>query len=258
MSAEQQAVIIGGTRGLGATITQNFLARNFNVTTVGRSAQSSQPHASAERHYQLDVELLDDLSAFVNYVRDGAPLKYLVFAQRYRGAGDPWAGELNVGPRATMRIVEALKDVFEPGADQAITVISSVYSYATGSTQGIGYHVSKAALNQLTRFYAATLGRRGIRVNAVVPMTYLKQDAPDWKHEQSERYREFVPLGRMPTVNEVADVADFLSSEKSSFVSGQCITVDGGTSCIWHEGLALQLLDRESAISAPDDKDLTL
>ncbi|KAE9737318.1 SDR family oxidoreductase, partial [Escherichia coli] len=96
-------------------------------------------------------------------------------------------------------------------------------------------------LNAMVRHYAATLGRQGIRVNAIMPLTYLKRESRVF-YEQNERlmdtYRRLVPLGRLGTAEECADALDFLCSERASFINGQSLFLDGGVSTVWQEEVA--------------------
>lgn len=77
----------------------------------------------------------------------------------------------------------------------------------------------------LTRSWASELGRDNIRINLV---------APGWipveRHTQSDTsgYQGLVPLGRMGTPEEIANTVAFLASDEASFITGQCLTVNGG------------------------------
>ena len=119
--------------------------------------------------------------------------------------------------------------------------MSSVYAEFVGNSQPVGYHAVKGGLNAMVRHYAATLGRKGIRVNAIMPLTYLKPESRAF-YESNEKlmdvYRRLVPLGRLGTAAESADALDFLCSERASFINGQCLFLDGGVSVVWQEEVA--------------------
>ncbi|MFN5686435.1 SDR family oxidoreductase [Bradyrhizobium sp.] len=103
------------------------------------------------------------------------------------------------------------------------------------------FAAANGGLNAMVRHYAATLGRQGIRVNAIMPLTYLKRESRVF-YEQNERlmdtYRRLVPLGRLGTAEECADALDFLCSERASFINGQSLFLDGGVSTVWQEEVA--------------------
>lgn len=240
-----QAVIIGGTKGLGREVAERFLARGHTVTVVSRNKPAASAAEARSHHVAADLEKLTDAAEIVGpAIAAGGAVQYLVFCQRYRGDGDPWQGELQVGLTATRILVEGFASHFVTDADRAIGVVSSVYADFVGSSQPLGYHVVKAGLNQLTRYYAWELGRRGIRVNGIMPLSYIKNESRAFYDSNSELtglYKRFVPLGRMGDSRDSANLLDFLCSEKASFISGQCIFVDGGVSVIWQEELAKDL-----------------
>ena len=92
------------------------------------------------------------------------------------------------------------------------------------------YNVSKGGLDQLTRVMAVALADRGIRVNAIGPgsiMTdMLKQVMTD--DEKRHAILSRTPMGRCGTIEEIAQIALFLASNESSYITGECIYADGG------------------------------
>jgi NAD(P)-dependent dehydrogenase (short-subunit alcohol dehydrogenase family) len=236
------AVVVGGTRGLGRIVVERLLARGLAVSVVSRRMPADFPQRPGLRHVAADLES----SAGIDRVWERAcaaagPVRYLVLSQRYRGEGDPWAGEIQVGLTASRDLIEGFAPHFAADGDRAIGVVSSVYAEFTGSSQPVGYHAVKGGLNAMVRHYAATLGRRGIRVNAIMPLTYLK---PESRHHYETNaalmalYQRLVPLGRLGTADESADALDFLCSGKASFINGQCLYLDGGVSVVWPEEVA--------------------
>ena len=123
-------------------------------------------------------------------------------------------------------------------------MVSSVFADFVGEGQAISYHMAKAGMNQMMRYYAVNLGRKGIRCNAVTAFTFLKDESKNFYLENTELqdlHRQIVPLERMATIGDIADVIMFLNSESASFVIGQNIYVDGGLSLNWPENLARTL-----------------
>jgi NAD(P)-dependent dehydrogenase (short-subunit alcohol dehydrogenase family) len=240
--SEQHAVVVGGTRGLGRIIVENFVARGCSVSVVSRSKPTDFPDNPRLRHFAADLEKSESFAGLPAQVRDAlGPVSYLVLSQRFRGQGDPWVGEIQVGLTASRDLVEGFVPHFADHGDRAIGVVSSVYAEFVGSSQPVGYHVVKGGLNAMVRHYAGTLGRKGIRVNAIMPLTYLKQESRAF-YEKNEKlmdvYRRLVPLGRLGTAEESANALDFLCSERASFINGQCLFLDGGVSVIWQEEVA--------------------
>ena len=168
-------------------------------------------------------------------------LNYLVCLQRYRGAGEDWSGEIETTLEATWRLIESLTSGFVDSEDNAITLVSSAAGRSVIAEQPLSYHVAKAGLEQMVRYYGVSLGPKGIRTNGVAPCTILKKESEVFylnNDRLHKLYRNVTPLGRMGTSNEVAQVISFLCSSKSSFITGQTIVVDGGSSLLHQESLA--------------------
>jgi NAD(P)-dependent dehydrogenase (short-subunit alcohol dehydrogenase family) len=238
----RHAVVVGGTRGLGRIVVERFLARGCSVSVVSRQRPADFQERKALGHFAADLECPDGLAGLWTRVCETfGPVSYLVLSQRFRGQGDPWAGEIQVGLTASRDLIEGAIPHFADTGDRGIGVVSSVYAEFVGSSQPVGYHVVKGGLNAMVRHYAATLGRRGIRVNAIMPLTYLKPESRTF-YESNEKltdtYRRLVPLGRLGTAEESADALDFLCSERASFINGQCLFLDGGVSVVWPEEVA--------------------
>ena len=182
----------------------------------------------------------DVLEKVAPAIRDRGPLAGVVFLQRFRGVGDAWEGEIATTLTATKTIIDGLVGHFDP-AGGAIVIVGSNAGRFVARDQPLSYHVAKAGLIQMMRYYAATLGRAGIRVNAVSPCAVLKDES---RHHYLENeslhalYRRITPLGRMGTADEVARVIAFLCGPHSSFVTGQELYVDGGMSLLLHDSLA--------------------
>jgi NAD(P)-dependent dehydrogenase (short-subunit alcohol dehydrogenase family) len=239
--AADHVLVVGGTKGLGRIVAERFSRTGAVVTVVSRQAPESSPRP-AFSHIAADLQSPDCAGDIVSRALEVAgPIRYLLFCQRYRGTGDPWHGELQVSLTATKAIIEGFADHFCPNGDRAIGVVSSVYAEFVGGSQPLGYHVAKAGLNQMVRYFGWTLGHKGIRINAIMPLTYMKPESRDFylaNQKLLDVYKRFVPLERLGDVEDSANLLEFLCSTKAGFINGQCIFVDGGTSVIWPEELA--------------------
>jgi NAD(P)-dependent dehydrogenase (short-subunit alcohol dehydrogenase family) len=240
--SKAHAVVIGGTKGLGRIVAEKFVSRGCSVSVVSRRKPADFAEGLHLRHFGADLEKPDSLAGLPGQIRDAlGPISYLVLSQRFRGEGDPWAGEIQVGLTASRDLIEGFTEHFADTGDRAIGVVSSVYAEFVGSSQPVGYHVVKAGLNAMVRHYAVTLGRRGIRVNAIMPLTYLKPESRASYENNAELmdvYRRMVPLGRLGTAEESANAIDFLCSERASFINGQSLFLDGGVSVVFQEEVA--------------------
>jgi NAD(P)-dependent dehydrogenase (short-subunit alcohol dehydrogenase family) len=116
------------------------------------------------------------------------------------------------------------------GGGGAIVNMSSVNAVLAIANQ-VPYVVSKGGINQLTKVMAVALAPHGIRVNAIGPgtiLTELARGAVLGNAEAERRILSRTPLGRLGEPDEVAQVALFLASAESSYLTGQAIYPDGG------------------------------
>lgn len=238
----QHALVVGGTRGIGRAVVRRLLRDGRKVSVLARTIPP-EPAASGDLHYATadltDTEKL--LPRLKEIVVARGKIQSLVFVQRYRGEGDAWEGEWETSVTATRQVIDALRGDFAGDQDNAIVIVNSNASEIVVDEQPLSYHVAKAALLQLVRYYALNLGPLSIRVNGVCPITTLKPESQDYylKNESlMNRYKKMIPLGRLGTADEVANVVAFLCSRDSSFITGQNLTIDGGISLRGHEALA--------------------
>lgn len=236
----------GGTGGIGRSIAELFHARGDRVVVCSRSPRRpSLPEGIA--HFTADVRNRAQMRAFVEEVlRRFEALDVFVNCagvSRWRpidAIDEEFVSEvIETNVLGTLWGCAAVAAVMQPGG-----VIVNVSSLAgkRGSANNSVYCAAKFAVNGITQALAKELGPRGIRVNAVCPvyvetdqiLASLSEPAAPAHGQAVETYLATfaatqTALGRLPTVQEVAEVVYFLSSPVSSAVTGQCINVDCGT-----------------------------
>jgi len=238
-------VIFGGTKGLGKVLASELRKRGDEVSVFSRVAPSEENKVEGCKYYATDISKDNEVLVSLNSaIASAGKINYMIFCQRYRGNSDSWVGEIEVSISAPKRIIEAMQDNFNASDDRGIIFVSSVFGDKVGEGQDLSYHIGKAGINHMSRYFAVNLGRKGIRVNSVTPFTFLKEESKDFylnNKDLMDLYESIVPLGRMGTAEDSASLIQFLCSPAAKYINGQNIYVDGGLSLIWPETLARQL-----------------
>jgi 3-oxoacyl-[acyl-carrier protein] reductase len=108
--------------------------------------------------------------------------------------------------------------------------------------QNATYHYTRGALDTLVKYYACTLGKKKIRINCIQPTKIFKPENKSYFLKKNNFDRKLIekitPLGRMGDAQDIADLVDFLTSDKSTFITGTIIPVDGGLRLVSQEQIA--------------------
>lgn len=134
---------------------------------------------------------------------------------------------LAVNVEGTVNLVQGAARLMTRRRSGSIVLLSSIMGLR-GNAGQVAYAASKAAIIGITRSAARELGPRGVRVNAVAPGIIDTDLISDVSEEAIERWRASVWLGRLGDPTDVAEVVRWLASDRSSYVTGQVIGVDGG------------------------------
>ena len=138
-----------------------------------------------------------------------------------------WDAVINVNLKSAFNFIHAITPIMMHQRGGSIINMSSVVG-VHGNAGQCNYAASKAGLIALAKSIGQEIGRRGIRANAIAPGfidTAMTQALPE---DIRKEWIKNIPLRRAGTVDDIANVATFLASDMSSYVSGQVIQVDGG------------------------------
>lgn len=150
---------------------------------------------------------------------------------------EDWRRSYDVNVTGALNCVRALLKPMIAGGGGSITFVSSIAAIRASRTPNVAYATSKAALDRLVTEVAVAHGRDGIRANAVRPglidtpmiRAAFSSDPQEIEAIMAERSAR-PPLGRMGTVEEVANAVAFLASDQAAYVSGAVLPVDGALS----------------------------
>ncbi len=245
------ALVTGGGTGIGAAITERFVAEGAKVCITGRRKEKLDKEAAAYPAGSVlacpgDVSVYDDVKRMVaTTVAFGGSIDVLVNNAAHDVYGiitelepEDWQQVMNVnltGPYMLMK--ETLPHMIEKGGGSIINIssIGGIRCMA-GSP---AYGTSKAGLIHLTKAVALDYGPFGVRCNAVCPGATRTEMFEDTLGKIAEAkgtdieslLKNFslpIPLRRVSKPKEMAGVCAFLASEDSSFMTGAVLAVDGG------------------------------
>ena len=240
-------IITGGSKGIGWGLVQTFASNGYKVVSGSRSFLNAAPKEIAVniKQIEIDVKIKED------------HIKLVKTALEWTGRLDCYINNAGYSEWRDLQSIDDpfLMDIFQTnlfgyfwGAQAAMTAmkvggsILNISSLAAkrGTSNNSAYSATKFGVTGLTQSLCKELGSKGIRVNAVCPVlvetpgliTALNSDKSPAGLDSFKFLDDFAKsqsaLGRLPTINEVAELCLFLSSEKASGITGQSINIDCG------------------------------
>ena len=237
------ALVTGAARGIGKAICLKFASEGADIAftdlVINEAAEETVREIEAYGHkvrayasnaadfaqteevvnaVLADFGRVDILVNNAGITKDGLMLR-MTEAQ--------WDAVINVNLKSAFNFIHVLTPVMMRQKGGSIINMSSVVG-VHGNAAQCNYSASKAGLIGLAKSIGQEMGRKGIRANAIAPGfidTPMTQALPE---EVRKTWIEKIPLHRGGTVEDIANVATFLASDLSSYVTGQVIQVDGG------------------------------
>ena len=138
--------------------------------------------------------------------------------------------------------------------NSSVVIISSVANRTILDDQTSSYHLTRGALEQLVKYYAVKLGKYKIRFNCLLPTKIIKPENEKffYKNKKGKSIKKLVeeitPLKTMGTAKDVANAVEFFTDDKSKFINGQSIVIDGGASLLSQESVANILKNKKNLL----------
>ncbi len=264
MQNKKTAIITGGAKGIGFACARRFLADGYNIVIadidkqagqaaieklVGEETRGDSKSDGRNSAVFICTDIADKLSihnllpqtlnAFgridvlinnAGIIKKGGILGLSV-EEFDQVLGINLRGAFLISQLVAKHMVKAVSSDTETSKNNGLSIINiSSINAKLAIADILAYEVSKGGMNQLTKAMALELAPFGIRVNAIGPgsiKTDMLKDVA--KNEQAlDMIYSRTPLGRLGKPEEIAGVAAFLASEDASYITGECIYVDGG------------------------------
>ncbi len=237
------ALITGAARGIGKSIALKFAAEGADIafTDLRRDENMEATEKELEalgvkaKGYSSDASNFDQTAEVVAKVKeDFGRIDILVNnagitkdGLMMRMTEAQWDMVLNVNLKSAFNFIHAVLPIMMRQRSGSIINMASVVGVHGNAGQS-NYAASKAGLIALAKSIAQEVGSRGIRANAIAPGFIETAMTAALPEDVRKEWAAKIPLRRAGQVEDIANVATFLASDMSSYVSGQVIEVDGG------------------------------
>lgn len=235
-------LVTGGSRGIGRAVVETMVAAGWTVAFTYRSNEAAAREVEAisaglARAFILDLkdrqrpgDLVDEIEQSIG------PITALVGNAGIRAQGlmamtsdQDWDEIIDVNLNGAFRCCRAVLPKMMHRRRGAIVNVSSLAAVSGVSGQA-AYAASKSALLGMTRALAREVGRRGVRVNAVLPGFVPTDMTTQLPEDVVRALRSHECLARGTSAQDVADLVMFLVSDRSAAITGQALIIDSGTS----------------------------
>ncbi|HBG42090.1 MAG TPA: 3-oxoacyl-[acyl-carrier-protein] reductase [Porphyromonadaceae bacterium] len=237
------AVITGAARGIGKAIALKFASEGANIAftdlKIDDIAVATEKEIAAlgvkVKGYASNAADFEDTAGVVSrIVEDFGRIDVLVNnagitrdGLMMRMSEQQWDMVINVNLKSAFNFIHAVTPVMMRQKAGSIINMSSVVGVSGNAGQS-NYSASKAGMIGLAKSMAKEIGSRNIRVNAIAPGFIITEMTGALSEDVRKQWAEQIPLRRGGTPEDVANVALFLASDLSGYVSGQVINVCGG------------------------------
>ena len=237
------ALITGAARGIGKAIAMKFASEGANIAftdlVIDETGEATEHEiaslgvkckgyasnaANFEETHKVVDQVMQDFGRIDILINNAGITKDGLMM---RMSEQQWDAVINVNLKSAFNFIHAVTPVMMRQKSGSIVNMSSVVG-VSGNAGQANYAASKAGMIGLAKSVAKELGSRGIRANAIAPGFIITEMTGQLSEEVRKEWAKQIPLRRGGTPEDVANVALFLASDISSYVSGQVINVCGG------------------------------
>ncbi len=237
------ALVTGAARGIGKALALRFAEAGANIAFTDLEINDASKETEAQiaalgvkvKGYASNAANFEQTHEVVNQiVADFGSIDVLVNNAGITKDGlmlkmteQQWDAVLTVNLKSAFNFIHAVIPVMSKQRKGSIINMSSVVG-VHGNAGQCNYSASKAGMIGLAKSIAQEMGKRGIRANAIAPGFIITAMTDQLSEDVKKGWYDKIPLHRGGTPEDIADVALFLASDMSAYVTGQVIQVDGG------------------------------
>jgi NAD(P)-dependent dehydrogenase (short-subunit alcohol dehydrogenase family) len=238
---DKKVLVTGGTSGIGEAIARAYAAAGADVVITGRDdrrgdqiVNSLTSEGARVRFVRADLERSQDVQQLAEAVGDVDVLVnnagVFPFGATHEVDNSAFDSAYAVNVKAPFFLAGSFAPRMAANGGGAIVNVSTMV--ASFGVAGMAlYGSTKAALELLTKAWAAEYGPQGVRVNAVAPGP-TRTPGTEAMGEGLDQIASTLPLGRPASAEEIANAALFLGSDEASYVNGAVLAVDGGRTAV--------------------------
>lgn len=240
------ALVTGAGRGIGKAIAVRFAQEGANVAftdlaineAVEETVKELEAMGVKAKAYASNAANFDETHEVVKQVaEDFGRIDVLVNnagitkdGLMMRMSEAQWDAVINVNLKSAFNFIHAVTPIMAKQRGGSIINMSSVVG-VSGNAGQCNYSASKAGMIGLAKSIAKEMGPRGIRANCIAPGFIITEMTNQLSQEIKDQWAQQIPMRRGGTPEDVANVALFLASDLSSYVSGQTIHCCGAMNC---------------------------
>lgn len=237
------AVVTGAARGIGKAIALKFAAEGANVAftdlVIDENGKQTEEEIAAfgvkVKAYASNAANFEETSKVINSIKEEfGSIDILVNnagitkdGLMMRMTESQWDAVIAVNLKSAFNFIHACTPIMMRQKAGSIINMSSVVG-VHGNAGQCNYSASKAGLIALAKSIAQEIGSRGVRANSIAPGFIMTEMTNKLSDDVKKEWCQRIPLRRGGSPEDIANVATFLASDLSSYVTGQVIQVDGG------------------------------